>query len=273
MSLTSQLVHKTATIEKRLEGMNRSEIQRRNQHAWSHACSTFLALPGLRGFWPMSAFSATGAAYDQSGNGRTLTYNGNPTYNYDGLAPYIDLDRTVPDYLSRADEAGLDILGTEAYVAVPGLTLGGWFYFDDVTNDQFLIGKYGGAGSRAYRLILFGSVANDPIRFYISTDGVANTEFVSLDGGTISAWQFVVGRFNDADAGEELKIWRNNITNTATTLVGSIFNAPSSFTIGANSAAGNPFDGRASMCFLCAAALSDNIIAALYAQTRALFGV
>ena len=47
------------------------------------ASSTFLSLPGLRGLWSMSAIQSNGDAFDQSGNGRLLTYNGNPTYNQD----------------------------------------------------------------------------------------------------------------------------------------------------------------------------------------------
>ena len=89
--------------------------------------SPFLALPGLVGFWPMSSVQrSTGNAYDLSGQTRTLTYNGNPTYNINNdFAPYIRLDGTG-DFLSRADETDLDILGTETIYAstVRGLTLG-----------------------------------------------------------------------------------------------------------------------------------------------------
>ncbi|NJO31403.1 MAG: hypothetical protein HC874_30490 [Richelia sp. SL_2_1] len=73
---------------------------------------------------------STGNVYDLSGQGRTLTYNGNPTFNYTGLVPYVSLDGTG-DFLSRADETDLDILGTETIYnsAVRGLTLGGVVLF------------------------------------------------------------------------------------------------------------------------------------------------
>ena len=51
----------------------------------------------------------------------------------------------------------------------------------------------------------------------------------------------------------------------------TIRNTGDSFTIG--NAAGNVLDGRASMCFLCAAALPDVTLFSLYQQSRRLYYV
>lgn len=242
--------------------------------AWRTACSMIQALPGLRGFWPMSAISSAGNAFDQSGNARTLTYNGNPTYDYDGLAPYIRFDG-AGDYLSRTDEAGLDITGTETYVAAGhrGLTLGGWFRPEDNASADVLMCKYGAIGHYSYLLYARGDIANDPVLFYISDDGTNIDNVTSASGYTVNEWQFIAGRFNDSDTGEEQAVWINDEKTTDTTAMASINNSASDFCIGASSTGGALYTGRASMCFLCAAALADATIWAIYQHTRALFKV
>jgi len=248
------------------------QLRRESSFSWKTACSLFQALPGLRGFWPMSAFESGGNCFDQSGNGRTLTYNGNPVYNYDSLAPYIRFDGTG-DYLSRADEAGLDILGTETYVAAGhrGLTLGGWFRPEDTTVNDTLMSKWGAAGQRSYLLQIAGGVAGDPVAFYISDDGTNSSGATSTTGFSANEWQFMAGRFNDADTGAELAVWLNEEMTTAATARASVFNSNASFCIGAEVI--NLLTGRASMCFLCASALSDATVWAIYQHTRALFKV
>lgn len=242
--------------------------------AWGTACSTIMALTGLRGFWPMSAFASGGNAFDQSGNARTLTYAGNPAYDFDGLAPYIRFDGTG-DYLTRADEAGLDILGTETYVAAGhrGLTLGGWFRPEDDTNAQGLLSKWGAVGNYSYILWLNGAAADDPITFGISDDGTNTSAAVSTTATTMNEWQFVAGRFNDADTGAELAVWLNDNMDTAATARNAIFNGNGPFNISGNNNGTSLYTGRASLCFLCAAALADATVWGIYQRTRALFKV
>jgi hypothetical protein len=234
---------------------------------WGNIVSSFMALPGLRGFWPMSAFDSSGNAQDQSGHAHHLTYNGNPTYNYTGLAPYIDLDGTG-DYLARADEADLDIIGNESYMAVPGLTAGGWFWVDDKTASRMFINKDNPIGNqRSWQLTY---VTGNEVRFIVSTNGLA---VVTCTGADISedAWYFLVGRFNPST---ELKLWMNATTYTqAVGVPATLFNSNADLRIGMRGNTAIPLDGRASLCFLCAALLSDAQISSLYQQTRGVFGV
>ena len=259
------------------EGVNLSsaDLQKRYESgfAWRTACSMYQALTGLRGFWPMSALSSTGAAYDLGGNGRTLTYNGAATYDYDGLAPYYHV--LGGGYLSRANEAGLQIRGTEAYIAAGhrGLTLGGWFSPEDIANAQVLIDKFYTVGQYGYSLALRGDVAGDPPQFTISDDGTASSSVTGSVGYTANEWYFVAGRFNDSDAGAELAVWLNDTMTTAATARASIFNGTDNFAIGGKASGANLYTGRASMCFLCAAALADATVWAIYQHTRALFKV
>src|SRR3990172_4789567 len=118
--------------------------------------ASYMALPGLVGFWPMSSIQrSTGNAYDLSGQGRTLTYNGNPAYTYyNGLVPYIDLDGTG-DYLSRSDETDLDITGAETIytTGAAGLTIGCWAWFDVAGGTETAMSKWNPTGNQASYLL------------------------------------------------------------------------------------------------------------------------
>lgn len=229
----------------------------------------FLALTGLRGHWPMSSFDENGDTFDLSGQDRTLSYVGNPVYNYDGLIPYLRFDG-VGDYLRRVDEAGLDITGTETYVGIPGLTLGGWFRPENVLFTQSIISKWMPAANFSYLLQLRGGTS---IRFYISDNGVNFDSVDSTTGCNANTWYWMACRFNDADAGAELTIWLNEEQTTAATARNAIFSGAADFNIGSHNNGTSPYTGRASMNFLCAAALSDGTIDFLFQQTKAMYGV
>lgn len=255
-----QFVRELTNIERRVDMLPRPELS-------PDLISPYLALPGLRGFWPMSSFNENGNAYDMSEQNRTLTYNGNPTYNYDNVVPYIDLDGTG-DYLSRADEAGLDILGTETYVAaaVRGLSWGGWLYPEETGTLEHILTKWGAPGQRAYRISL---EANNTFTANISDDGT-NYDTATSAVVAMNTWYFVVGRF---DPSTEIDIFVNEVEVVQATARASIFNSNTSFEIGSRAAGSGPFQGWASLCFLCATYLSDAIISSLFQQTRAAFRV
>jgi hypothetical protein len=241
--------------------------------AWKSVCSLYLSLPGLRGFWPMSSVDESGTALDLSGQGRALAYNGNPTYNVDDLAPYIDLDGTG-DYLSRPDEAGLDILGTETIYAsgVRGLTMGGWFYADALTAIMFSMGKgtLAGVAADSYFIRWRGDVAGDPFRGTVS-DGLAYVGATSTVTTVINTWYLAILRYVPSTS---VDMFVSNVkTSTVAAVPAALNNTAAPLTIGANATPGQYLDGRASMCFLCATALSDSIISAIYHQTRSLYGV
>lgn len=254
------------------------DFQRRYEpnFAWKSAASVLLAIPGLRGAWTLGDFDENGDQYDPNGQGRTLSYQGNPTYNYDGLAPYLDLDGTG-DYLNRADEAGLDILGTETSVAAAcrGLTLGLWFNPDRLTAQEFLIGKATGVtATSSYWLEFRGDVANDPVRFTVSDGAAVDTVDVASVVDATSEWYFAAGRY---DPGAEIKAYvgHGGVLSTNTNLVGipaALNNSGADFTIGSFSGGASYLDGQVSLAFLSGMYLSDTIVASIYQQIRALFG-
>jgi hypothetical protein len=236
--------------------------------------ASFMALPGLVGFWPMSSVQrSTGNAYDLSGQGRTLTYNGNPAYSYyNGLMPYIDLDGTG-DFLSRADETDLDILGNESIytTGAAGLTLGGWFWADTLgVGSAGLIGKYTTTGNqRSYLLFVVSSTVGPA--FIISGDGTATDSATHPSAVATGGWFFAVGVYIPSTS---VSIFVNSTkTTNSTSIPATIFNSTAALQIGAFSAGTALLDGRAALCFLCANALSDELITSLYSQSKPLFGL
>lgn len=237
----------------------------------------FLSLSGSVGFWPMSSVQrSTGNAYDLSGQGRTLTYNGNPTYNiYNDIVSYLDLDGTG-DYLSRTDETDLDILGTETIYnsSVRGLTIGGWFY----NNANFaaggtgLIGKYNfNAGSNGSYL-LYGTTTTPTM---LVTNGTTNTTRTSSVTVSTGEWWFGVGRYTPSSVLDIFVGKSSGLTKTtnSTSIPASINNTTVPLEIGAFNVANNFYTGRVSLCFLCANALPDALISSIFQHTRKAFGI
>lgn len=224
--------------------------------AWGNAVSYYLNLPQLRAFWPFSSVSGVGQLIDLSGQNRFLSPTGSPTYGVYGLQPYGILDG-VTQYYSRPDEVGLDITGA--------LTVGGWFRATSASN-YALITKYNTTGNQ--RSYLLGKSATSG-QFSISTDGITAS---TVTGGTWSnnVWYFVAGRFvpsTSVDVFLNADKYSNIVGIPAT-----IFNSTAELNIGAyNTGATARLSGNAALCFLCAEAISDAQIKALYWLTKPLF--
>ena len=244
--------------------------------AMRHLVSTFMGIPGLTGLWTASHLDPTGDWYDWTQNGLTLTAAGTPGLNYhNNLVPYVTFDGAT-DYFDRTDEAALSITGTESHIdaAIRGLTLGSWFYSTDATTHQYLLSKMSvAAGNYSYYLAARGDIAGDPVRFFISDDGTNSDTVGSSNAYTTSAWNFAVGRFNDNDSGEELAVFLNGVKSTDTTARATIFDGTAAFEAGSGAGGNGKLTGRKSIAFLCACALPDELIGALFQQSRALYGV
>ena len=242
--------------------------------AFRHVVSTFMFLPALRGLWTANHQAASGNWYDWTKNNLELTVNGSPEQSYDDLKSYIIFDGTT-DYYNRASEAAISITGAETHIhaAVRGLTLGAWIYSTSSTTSQYIMAKWLAAAQLSYLLSLRGDLAGDPVQFHISDDG-ANSDNVTGAGYTASRWHFVVGRFNVNDTNEELAVWRDNVKTTAATARTAIHGGTADLYFGKYEGGASDFlAGRKSIAFLCAAALSDDMIGALFQQSRALYGV
>ena len=246
-----QIVNELANAQERLEELELDETT-----DLSASISLFQSIPGLVGFWPMSSVQrSTGNVYDLSGQGRTLLYNGNPVYNYRSniLVPFISLDG-VGDYLSRADETDLDILGTETiyHADTRGLTYGGWFWFDTIASTTTFYGKRGGTPGSGFGWFMQHTTTN--IINYLSVDGTALVSN-SVANTTTGEWMFIIANF---DPSVSLNLFINGTKTTNTTSIpASIANITGAFSVGAINGGTEPMAGRASFCFVSANFLDD----------------
>lgn len=233
--------------------------------------SVFLTMPGLRGLWPFTSMGDGGAGIDISGQGRTLTNNNDVLFAANDAIGYADFTAADLHYFSRADEAGLSIAGDEAYVdpAIQGITVGGWFWFNAVGVTYGLMSKYVTGGQASYRM---RRDSDNEVYFLVSGDGSGETGTSSFDAPltTAGAWFFCVGR---AVNGTTITVFLNGIENEGGAAPPSpIFDSTSPFEIGRMNA-GSYLDGRAALCFVCAAAVPNNILEAAFEQSRGFFGV
>lgn len=235
--------------------------------AWGNIASGILLMQGLRGFWPMSSIDGAGDCTDISGQGRTLT-NNSTLFDLSGLIPNAFFNGTA-GRLSRADEAGLDIIGTEAYIAADkrGFCMGGWFRPNSVAGTTYLMSKRAAAGQISYYLRITAGV----FQFVVSVDGTALTAVPSTIAPAISTWYYVDCRFNPSTS---LDIYVNGTLDQQLVAVpASIFNSNAAFQISGYSGATALYSGRASLCYLGAAYQTQLMPPVIFSASRAMFGV
>lgn len=263
------LLKRIQKLERRQQRVRTTNVIGRGE-SWGRLCSNYLALPSLRGFWPMSSVSNSSFPRDLSTQGRTLTNINVSLFGQNVLVPYVTLNGTT-QYLTRGDEVGLDITGTEAYVhpAYRGLTMGGWFFVDTSpgVSGAGLFSKDDAPANRSYGLLVEDA---DTIRFHVSNNGAAIVSVSSISSAPLATWIFCVGRF---DPSTEIAVYLNDEkTPNVAAIPASIFNGNAPLEVGRYDL-GAYLDGGASMLFLCAAMLTDDSILALYRNTKRAFGV
>lgn len=227
-------------------------------------------LPGLREFWPLSNVQA-GGSFVVGAWANQLLVTSAPVYSYDTVA-CLEFDGT-DDYIYSPDSSFYDITGTETYIAtgLQGLTLGGWFKFDAASgSNETPMAKWDEPSYKSYRIIKDSS-AN--LYAQVSANGSTNIG-VTGPTATTGAWTLLILRYTPSTA---LDIFVNNIkTSQTSSIPASLYNGTAPFSIGCGfntSTATYHFDGKAALCFLCAAALPDSLIDKVYQTTRSLFGV
>ena len=249
-----------------------------NRHG--NVLGSYLILPALRGLWvngvgPSTLISNAGALHDISGLNNRLGQANNPLYDFENLIPFLELDGSS-QYFATSDATSnnsFDILGTEAYVGTPGLTLGMWTKIDAVNpaNQNTIMAKFETTGNqRSYQLFMAGGGGTDVYSFQVSNNGSSTSSVNSSVTITpATQWYLVIGRFVPSTS---LDIFVNGTKSTNTTSIpASIFNSTANFTIGAINTPARYFDGKLSVGFICASALSDSLIDALYQQGRVLY--
>lgn len=254
------------------------ELQTRHDatFSWKTAINAVHNLPGLRGAWTMGSFDQAGDQYDLSGQGRTLGYNGNPTYSNAGLIPFLLLDG-VGDFLDRADEAALDITGTETYIAGSrrGLTMGIWVYPTVVSAQQDIIGKWNTAGAVNQRSYMIRLLNTNVFQAMITLNGAAATLVTVNSTVAVSAsqWYFVEMAYSPTARSNLLTINVNGTIDSVAAATASLHSGTANLVIGASdNGAANLLTGRVSLAWLCAMYHQSYQMQAVYQHTRALYG-
>lgn len=261
---TIDLVRDVRSQQRQIDNLIQPEISR-------YLVTPFLDLPGKVGIWYAGDVQrSTGDLYDASGQGRTLTYNGNPTFNQlsNGIA-YCDYDGTG-DYHARADETDLDVTGTETInaTAVQGLTMGVWVNADDISTSPVIISKFLNPVNQSY---LMQFLSTGVIRFAISATGAATHTSDTTATYSAGTWLFIVMRFIPST---EKSIFVNNVKETDTSSIpASIFSGAAPLEVASFGAGALVLNGKISITFLCHQALPDGMIRRLFNQTRVFFGV
>lgn len=251
-----------------------SEFQETNDgsFAWESAVSAGIFLPALRGFWPMSSWGLSGQAQPQvidlSGNWLSLLNDGAQAGAFNGNIPCTVFVAAGSDRLYLPDDAAFDILGTESYINVPGLTMGAWIRATTTPTSMQIMGKWlEGGNERSYNLRI--NASEQPVA-YVSVDGTAETSEAHSTAIVAGDWRFVCMRF---DPSTNLAIWLDDDKEENTTSIpASINDGAADFEIASyNNDGGEYFDGRVSLAFLCASALTDAAVRRFYYRTRPLF--
>jgi hypothetical protein len=254
-------------------GILSSDMQLRTEPNFSlaKATSTHMGLAALRAFWPMSSvdYTAANQGRDIAGSGYHLTNSNISIFGYDNIVPYVEFNGTN-QWLYKLDGGAAnwaDIIGTEAYVGQPGLTFGGWFYFDaiDAAAEYVMAKEQNGAGGS---YVLYRTAGAATMNFHVNF-AVGNS-VTSSNSVTQGQWNHIVGRFVPSTTDD---IYVNGTKTSAAHAVAAIADTAYALTVGADSAGNVPLDGKASLCFLCAAALSDALIWNLYEQTKTMYGL
>jgi len=133
------------------------------------------------------------------------------------------------------------------------------------------VGKRSGAANISYGIFRRAAANGGIARFFISSTGAAGG-VVNADSASEPAfgeWHFFAGRFTPST---EVKLyWNENTFTNVAAIPATIYDGTASFTVGASATPANYMDGRASMCWLCACALSDALVNHVYQQSRAMF--
>ena len=231
---------------------------RQREPSYHSPVSDLLHLPAARGVWPMSDYDENILVYDLSGQARHLTPAGGPSAGlHNSTVVYFDLNGTT-QYLSRASEAGLNLTGQ--------MTFGGWFWADTSAGVMTLMIK-GTTATPAYRLTIRGDSADQ------AQAVVTGATIATATGGAVTdgAWHFIWARFIPSTS---ISVGLDNVITTSTATIPATANSVAgAFAIGASGTPDRYLDGRASLCFLSALALSDTLLGLLYERQRVLFGV
>jgi len=244
---------------------------------WSGIISAIMAMPGLRGFWPMSVNRDQGVPNDLSNTGMPLTRNGTPSLTYSipskgAVIPNAIFQSAGGDYYSRADQADLDITGTDNGIGPSnrGITVGCLAWADAFTATMGLVSKWAATGNQ--RSYLLNWQTTGELTFSVTSDGTAATikTATSSTAFVIDKWVFTVGRFIPST---EVNIFANGVwTPNTSSIPASAHSGTADLQVGAYNIGTQLLDGRIGFAFLSAIPAPDAVINDLWALVEPMLG-
>ncbi|RJR15967.1 LamG domain-containing protein [Candidatus Microgenomates bacterium] len=204
------------------------------------------------GYWKMDEASwtancSTDSVFDSSGynnhgdscpNGTGQTTPVSAKYNTG-----VDFDGS-DDYFTMGDVANFDFVDGQNF------SISGWFNRDTFTTDDTLVAKKNDQGNTTAGFIAWIDDSTDDLRLVVSDGDSTNLHTVdSTSAFTATGWHHFVIVYDDSSSTAS-KIYidgrDDSATNTVTGTFASIASLANAvaFTLGAESDAGNPFDGK-----------------------------
>lgn len=224
-------------------------------------------IPAVRGLWGFGGMDNSGNMADSSGNGHTMSLNGNPLVKLQSTFPYYEFDGTG-DFFSVTDAAAIEVSGTESFIdsGSRGMTCGAIVSTDSLAANQGILAKWNAnTSNRSWMLYVSSSGV---FRFNVSNDGSA-TALASTAAPSTATWYYLVGRFVPSTS---VDVYLNGVkTSNTTSIPASIFDASVNLRIGRYTEAAGTFadlDGRVALAWYTPFALPDGYIQYLYQSVR-----
>lgn len=223
----------------------------------------FVVLPGLQNYWPCGIRDRNGELSEHGGGGSSLAQTGVSPTGYDGQS-YVHVGNGVNFFAQTLIGA---ITGTEGYMdtTIRGLTVGCWIMVDTTppSINHGIISKDGVNPQRGYHL--GWTPANEPF-FSLSGTG-AGLKTAVAPASTIGVWHFIVGRFKPST---EVAIFSDGDKSVNITAIpAAAFVSTQNFELGRTTANNSTvIHAKIRDAFVCAAALEDDILADLRANSQ-----
>jgi hypothetical protein len=241
---------------------------------WGNIISSYMMLPGLRFFAPMSVVGSSGQAVDLA-LGNSLTNNANSLFIHTSAnsVPYCIYNGTT-QYHSIADNAAHDIIGNEAYISNTGLTIGMWVQSDTTPSTATRLFSKGTTTGNARAYALRRNTLNQFV-FGVSNNGTTDTTVATGLTFDADVWYFIVGVFVPSTS---ITIYQGSSSgfisvNNTTSIPATLNNSATGLAIGAQADGTQFSDIRVSMCFLCCQSLGESIIKNLFVQSKLIYTV
>ncbi|QQS15466.1 MAG: LamG domain-containing protein [Candidatus Moraniibacteriota bacterium] len=219
----------------------------------------------LRGYWKLDTGSGTSAT-DSSGNGNTLAMTGSPGWVTGNIGPYALDFSGSGQYLSIASpSSALDFADGASF------TLTGWFNRDTFTSDHTILSTKSGQSTESDGYIAYIDDATGQLIIRFDENGTTEARtFTSSSTFTIATgWHNFALSWNESAPDAVLYIDGKPDGSGSGTVFASMGNLSNTnaFYIGAETDAGNPFDGKLDDIRIYGYALSADQVKKIYNTT------